>query len=64
MYMPEVIVNISGKHLTKIIRTLPAQELETLYLLLTKEGKELMKRRAEVEHNAVRLLTREEVFDV
>ena len=64
MYMPEVMVNISVKHLAKIIRTLPSQELETLYLLLTKEGKELMKRRAEVEHNAVRLLTREEVFDV
>ena len=44
--MPEVMVNISVKRLAKIIRTLPSQELETLDLLLTKKGKELMKRRA------------------
>lgn len=62
--MPEVMVNISVKHLAKIIRTMNAQELETLYMLLTKEGKELAKRKREVEQQAVRLLTREEVFDV
>ena len=62
--MPEVMVNISVKHLAKIIRTMNAQELETLYMLLTKEGKELAKRKEEVEQQAVRLLTREEVFDV
>lgn len=33
-------------------------------MLLTKEGKELAKRKKEVEQQAVRLLTREEVFDV
>lgn len=62
--MPEVMVNISVKHLAKIIRTMNAQELETLYMLLTKEGKELAKRKKEVEQQTVRLLTREEVFDV
>ena len=62
--MPEVMVNISMKHLAKIIRTLPSQELEILYLLLTKEGKELNKRRGEVEHNTVQLLTQEEVLVV
>ena len=64
IFMPEVMVNISVKHLAKIIRTMNAQELETLYMLLTKEGKELVKRKKEVEQQAVRLLTREEVFDV
>ena len=62
--MPEVMVNISVKHLAKMIRTMNTQELETLSILLTKEGKELIKRKKEVEQKTIRLLTREEVFDV
>ena len=62
--MPEVMVNISVKHLAKIIRRMDTQELETLYILLTKEGKELIKRKNEVEKKTIQLLTREEVFDV
>lgn len=62
--MPEVMVNISVKHLAKMIRAMNTQELETLSVLLTKEGKELITRKKEVEQKTVRLLTREEVFDV
>ncbi len=62
--MPEVTVKLSVKHLARMIRMMNAQELETLYLLLTKEGKELVKRKKEVEQRSVRLLTRDEVFDV
>ncbi len=62
--MPEVMVDISVKHLAQLIRTMNTQELETLYVLLTKEGKELLKRKKEIEHRTVRLLTREDVFDV
>jgi len=62
--MPEVMVDISVKHVASMIRKMDKQELETLYMLLTKEGKELIKRKKEVEQRTVRLLTREEVFNV
>lgn len=62
--MPEVMVNLSIQHLAKLIQAMSQQELETLYLMLTDEGKELSKRKQEVEERRIPLLTREEVFNV
>jgi len=40
------------------------QEIETLYLLLTNDGKELLKRKKDLDFKRVKFLTREEAFDV
>ena len=61
--MPEVMVDLSVKHIANLIRSLSQQELETLYLLLTKEGEELLTRKKDLDQKKVKFLTREEVFD-
>ena len=38
--MPEVMVGVSVKHIADLIRSMSKQELETLYMLLMKEGTE------------------------
>jgi len=40
------------------------QEMETLTLLLSDEGAELLERKKDLKLKKVRFLTREEVFDV
>ncbi len=40
------------------------QEIETLYLLLTEEGAELLQRKNDVLQKKVKFLDRDEVFDV
>ena len=62
--MPEVMVDLSVKNVANLIRSMSAQEIETLYLLLTKKGEELLQRKKDLEQQKVKLLTREEVFDV
>ncbi len=54
---------ISNGNIAKIIRSMNSQEIETLYLLLTKEGKELLERKKDSELGRVKFLTRDEVFD-
>jgi hypothetical protein len=62
--MPETIVEISIQRIAKMTQSMNAQEIETLYLLLTQEGKELLKREQDLDSNSVTFLTRDEVFDV
>lgn len=62
--MPQLLVDISIHKVAEIIRTMNPPELETLYLLLTDEGKELLSRKQDMELNRVKFLSREEVFDV
>jgi hypothetical protein len=62
--MPEVMVDLSVKNVANLIRSMSQQELETLYLLLTKEGDELLTRKKDLDQKKVRFLTRAEVFDV
>jgi hypothetical protein len=62
--MPQLLVDISIHKVAEIIRTMNTPELETLYLLLTDEGKELLNRKQDLESNRVKFLNREEVFDV
>lgn len=47
-----------------MIDSMNKQEIETLYLLLTKEGKELLERKKDLEHKRVKSLSRDETFDV
>ncbi|GAK57986.1 hypothetical protein U27_04959 [Candidatus Vecturithrix granuli] len=62
--MPEVMDNLSIQQIAKLIQAMNRQELETLYLLLTEEGKELFNRKQDVEERRIHLLSREEVFNV
>lgn len=57
-------VDISLEALAEIIKNLSKKDLETLSLLLDDEGKELLKRKREIENKSVKTLSREKVFDV
>ena len=62
--MPEMMIDIPINEVVKIIKAMKEEEMETLALLLTKEGSELLDRKKELELKKVKFLTRDEVFDV
>ena len=41
--MPQIMLDVSVNNIAHIIQSMSSEEIETLYLLLTKEGKELLK---------------------
>ena len=57
-------INISIENLAKTINKLKKKDLEILTLLLSNDGKELLKRKKEIENNTVKTLSKDEVFDV
>ena len=62
--MPEMMIDIPVKEVAKIIKVMTEQEIETLALLLTEEGAELLERKKDLELNRVKFMTRDEAFDV
>jgi hypothetical protein len=62
--MPQLMIDISIHKIAEIIRTMNPPEMETLYLLLTNEGTDLLNRKQDLELNRVKFLTREDIFDV
>jgi len=62
--MPQLMIDISIHKIAEIIRTMNPPEMETLYLLLTNEGTDLLNRKQYLELNRVKFLTREDIFDV
>ena len=60
--MPAIKVSIET--LAETIKKLNKKDLEVLSLLLCNEGKELLKRKKEIEDKSIKILSREEVFDV
>ncbi len=62
--MPQLTVDLSIHKVVEMIQAMNPQEIETLYLLLTQDGKELLERKQDVELKRVEFLTRDEVFDV
>jgi len=62
--MPEMMIDIPVKEVAKMIKVMTEQEIETLALLLTEEGAELLERKKDLELNRVKFLTRDEAFDV
>ncbi|MDY6861735.1 MAG: hypothetical protein SV062_01970 [Thermodesulfobacteriota bacterium] len=62
--MPQITFNIKVEDLAEVIAGMEKKDLETLLLLLTDEGKELLKRKQDIESDEVKTLSREEVFDV
>ncbi len=68
--MPQLTVDLSIHKVVEIIpsytfmQAMNPQEIKTLYLLLTQDGKELVERKQDIELKRVKFLTRDEVFDV
>ena len=62
--MPQITLDITLDDLAKVIARMEKRDLETLLILVTDEGKELLKRKQDIESKEVKTLSREEVFDV
>ncbi len=62
--MTELLIDIPIENIAKLITSMNKQEIETLYLLLTEEGAELLQRKNDVLQKKVKFLDRDEVFDV
>ena len=62
--MPQITLDITLDDLAKVIASMEKRDLETLLILITDEGKELLKRKQDIESKEVKTLSREEVFDV
>jgi hypothetical protein len=62
--MPEMMIDIPINEVVKIIKAMKEEEIETLSLLLTEEGSELLERKKDLELKKVKFLTRDEAFDV
>ena len=62
--MPEMMIDIPVKEVARIIKSMSDKEVETLTLLLTDEGSELLERKRDLEEGRLKFLSKEEVFDV
>lgn len=62
--MPEMMIDIPVNEVAKIIKSMTEGEIESLALLLTEGGSELLKRKKDLELKKVKLLSRDEAFDV
>lgn len=62
--MTEMLIDIPIENIAKLITSMNKQEIETLYLLLTEEGAELLQRKNDLVQKKVKFLDRDEAFDV
>ena len=62
--MAQMTFNIRVEDIAKLITGMERKELETLSVLLTDEGEELLERKQDIENGKVKTLSREEIFDV
>ena len=62
--MAQLNINIPVDKIAGMINNMEINELETLCLLLNDDGRELLRRKKETEYEDIRLISRDEVFDV
>ena len=62
--MAEMVVDIPIRKLAYMINNMNNQELDMLYMYMTEEGSELIKRNKDLEQGRVKYLSEEEVFNV
>jgi hypothetical protein len=62
--MAQLNINIPVDKVAGMINSMEIRELETLCLLLNDDGRELLRRKKETESEDIRLISRDEVFDV
>ncbi|MFO7729562.1 MAG: hypothetical protein R6V86_02245 [Spirochaetia bacterium] len=61
--MPKVTVDMSIENIAEFITHLSSEERETLLLLLSADGKELKKRKEEIESGKVKTLSHTDIFN-
>ncbi len=61
--MPEMMIDITVDEVAKVIKAMNEKEMETLTLLLTEQGAELLERKKDLELRKVKFLTRDEAID-
>jgi len=61
--MPQMTINIKIEEIAKAIACMEKRDLETLSIILSDEGKELLERKQDIEIKKVNTLSKEEVFD-
>jgi hypothetical protein len=64
VYMPELTIAVQVSDVAKAIKVMKKEELETLALLLTENGAELLERKKDFERNKDAFLSKEDVFGV
>lgn len=62
--MTKLSINIPIQNIAELITSMNKLEIETLYLLLTEEGAELLERKNDVLLKRLKFLNRDEAFDV
>ena len=62
--MVEMNIQIPVESIAGMINSMDPKELETLCVLLSEQGEELIDRKKDIETERVQLLSREETFDV
>jgi|WetSurMetagenome_2_1015567.scaffolds.fasta_scaffold1028911_1 hypothetical protein len=62
--MPELTVAVQVSDVARAIKIMNKEEIETLTLLLTEEGAELLDRKKDFERNKEAFLSPEDVFGV
>jgi hypothetical protein len=62
--MAQLNINIPVDKIAGMINNMEIKELETLCLLLNDDGRELLRRKKEIESEDIQLISRDEVFDV
>ncbi|MCK5100092.1 MAG: hypothetical protein KAR45_18420, partial [Desulfobacteraceae bacterium] len=60
--MPEMVLDIPIKDLAGAINNMTSQEIETLYMYLTKQGADLLERNKDLKLKKTNYLTEEQVF--
>ena len=61
--MPQMTINIKIEEIAKAIACMEKKDLETLSIILSDEGAELLERKQDIESKQVSTLSKEEVFD-
>ena len=60
--MPEMVLDIPIKDLAGAINNMTSQEIETLYMYLTKQGADLLERNKDLKLKKTNYLTEEQFF--
>ena len=61
--MPKMTIDMTVEDIADTLTHLSDEERETLLLLLSPEGKELLKRKEEIENGSIATLSHSDVFN-
>jgi len=61
--MPQITINVGIEEIAKAIACMKKRDLESLSIIISDQGEELLERKQDIEGKQVRALSRKEVFD-